>query len=413
MTRTRIGAVLACVLLVGAGLTACGDDSSHDPSSPQATATGTASDTTSAAAAPDPCPPNRNGACTPLAVVDMDGSGEPASLSLHPIGTKLVTLTTPTETYVSPEIAPASVRLTRPKSSSEIADGIAYYELDGRPGAEIVVPIGMMGSNSVFQVFTFRNGELISVGAPGDTYQMNLGSSFWVFPGEGILARAMCRDGGLSLGSTEMPTPKQGHVIDFVSETSTGAGEASEWVVSGRRTVTPSEITDMSIGQTHFKCKDVRIKSLTGATTSAATTTSCDSSKDMSDAVRTAVLGLSTKNGWQWQADNADVSSLDPCKTLSFATTTIEMATNSSPVAILLFNKGKFVGPASTCFPPIKDVTSSGDDTVTVTYRYPNEGDTNAGMTGRATLTFRWDGSKVVKTGDVPARLTQLAGCAP
>ncbi|WP_420041854.1 LppP/LprE family lipoprotein [Gordonia sp. MP11Mi] len=362
------------------------------------------------------------GACTPLAVVDIDGSGKPASVSFHPSGEKFVSVTTESGQLVSPEVAPSSIKLTHPFDASEIEKGIQYYELDGQPGAEIVVPIGMNGSNSIFQVFTLRDGDIKAVSAPGDTFQLNLGSSFWVFPGERILARAICGDDGLSLGSTEMPSPKQGRVVDFESKPGSGAGEASEWVVTGRRTVDPSEITDMSVGQTHFKCRDVRIKSLDSAapssTAPSTTATSCDSDKDMSSTVREAIATLPTKNGWTWQT-TADTSHLNPCNELSFATTTVEMATNSSPVAILLFNEGRFVGPASTCFPPVAGVVDgasvgqTGNDEVEVTYRYPEDGDSNADMTGRATLTFTWDGDKVAKSGDVPARLTQLAGCTP
>lgn len=410
----RIGATLAGVAVLGALLTACGDATENSSSDSDGSTTASTSETTETASAPDPCPAGANGACTPLAVIDIDGSGSLGSVSFHPSGKKLVSVTTEDGHLVGPEVAPSAIKLTSPLDSSDIEKGIAYYELDGQPGPEIVVPIGMQGSNSIFQVFSVRNGELVSLSAPGDTFQLSLGSSFWVFPGERILARAICGDDGLSLGSTEMPTPQTGRVVDFTSKPGSGAGGASEWVVSGRRTVDPSTITDMSVGQTHFKCKDVRVKSLASSTSTTAastTTTSCDRSKDLTAAVKKAIGALPTKNDWAWQTTPTEMP--DPCATLGFATTTVEMATNSSPVGIMLFHNGEYVGPASTCYPPIDSVKNDGDDAVVVTYRFPNAGDSNADMTGRATITHRWVDGKVVKSGDAPARLTQLAGCTP
>ncbi|MET3959876.1 hypothetical protein ABIE52_006811 [Rhodococcus sp. OAS809] len=136
----------------------------------------------------------------------------------------------------------------------------------------------------------------------------------------------------------------------------------------------------------------------------------CDTNADMTDAVASAVGTLAAPSTWSWQK-NADTSSLNPCAALSFATTTIDRATNSSPVAILLFHHGEFVGPASTCYATISAVESASDDTVAVTYRYPEPGDSNAGMTGRANYTFTWNDGKVEKVGTMPARLSELMDC--
>ena len=47
-------------------------------------------------------------------------------------------------------------------------------------------------------------------------------------------------------------------------------------------------------------------------------------------------------------------------------------------------------------------VTSSNYDSVTVGYRWPVGNDSNANMTGRASVTFRWNGSSVDMLGELP-----------
>ncbi|QQM22022.1 LppP/LprE family lipoprotein [Rhodococcus sp. P-2] len=87
------------------------------------------------------------------------------------------------------------------------------------------------------------------------------------------------------------------------------------------------------------------------------------------------------------------------------------MATNSSPVAIPLLHDGAFVGPASTCYVTISAVEAAGENTVAVTYRYPELGDSNPGMTGRANYTLTWDSGKVSKVGTMPAHLPESMVC--
>lgn len=403
------------VITVGA-LTACATTSSEDAtqSSPASSSPASAA-ASSTMEAPDPCPPSM-GQCDPVAAVDLDGSGKPAGVSFHPNGTAFLTVVTAEKERLSIDVGIDLEALTAPADTSELANAIAFYNLDGRPGAEVVVPVGTMGSNAVFQVFALRGDELATVTAPGEAFDITLGSSFWSFPGDRILARVMCRDGGITLGSTEMPSPKRGHEIDFVSETDgQKQGEASEWIVAGKaREVDPSAITDMSIGQTHFKCEDTRIESLLGSDRPLTPSIQgCDDSGDSTVAVESAIASIPAPPVGSWQADSRDATLLDVCSALGFVTITTDMPTNSSPVAVLLFHDGAFVGPASECFVPIESVEAIDDGELEVVYRYPEEGDSNAGMTGRATFTFTWRDGKVVKSGTAPARLTQLAGCTP
>lgn len=59
---------------------------------------------------------------------------------------------------------------------------------------------------------------------------------------------------------------------------------------------------------------------------------------------------------------------------------------------------------------PTSTVTARGT-TVSVEYRYPRAGESNAGATGRATIVFTWNGNTVEKSGRFPAELVKLAGC--
>ncbi len=80
-------------------------------------------------------------------------------------------------------------------------------------------------------------------------------------------------------------------------------------------------------------------------------------------------------------------------------------STGSSPSAILLFHDGTYLGTATKVqYPFTPEVTRTSDAAVSVTYRYPRDGESNAEASGRADATYRWDDAagRVVMTGDVP-----------
>lgn len=359
--------------------------------------------------------------CYPIALVDVDGSGSPAAidLSVNANGRPTIRATTkPGAAPISASVESHRLPLTKFFTPEEKAKGTAFYQLDGRGGAEIVVPVGTFGSNDVFEVFSLRDGKLEALTPPGEALNLTIGMGNWVMPSDRVLTRVVCRDNGLSLGSVE-PSAATGRMIDFTSKPQTTTrGEAGEWIVSkGWYDVDASVINDRTVGQAHFKCDDVRTASLDSSSAPAKSAVSTPASaaactdKNMNAVVTAAIGTLREVNDWPWQPDGSPTP--EACATLDFSTTTVKQATNSSPVAVLLFHEGSFVGTASQCHPPIRDIKRSGDDAVVVTYRYPRLGDSNAGMTGEATRTYRWQNGKVVATGDVPARLTQLAGCTP
>ncbi|MDM7887550.1 LppP/LprE family lipoprotein [Curtobacterium sp. RHCJP20] len=107
----------------------------------------------------------------------------------------------------------------------------------------------------------------------------------------------------------------------------------------------------------------------------------------------------------RWDASHADTSAYDGCAALSAVTVSVVDATASSPVAILLFHDGSYLGTATKeQYPFVPQVTRESADAVRVEYRYPQGADSNADPTGRATATYTWndDTGRVVMSGDVP-----------
>jgi hypothetical protein len=109
--------------------------------------------------------------------------------------------------------------------------------------------------------------------------------------------------------------------------------------------------------------------------------------------------------GATWDTAAAERGGYDPCAALSWVVLRPAMSSGSSPSAILLFHDGTYLGTATKeqySFEP--GVTRTSDAALSVTYRYPRDGESNAEASGRATATYRWDDAagRVVMTGDVP-----------
>lgn len=107
----------------------------------------------------------------------------------------------------------------------------------------------------------------------------------------------------------------------------------------------------------------------------------------------------------RWDAAHADTSVYDGCAALSAVTVSVVDATASSPVAVLLFHDGSYLGTATKeQYPFVPQVTRESADAIRVEYRYPQGADSNADPSGRATATYTWndDTGRVVMSGDVP-----------
>jgi hypothetical protein len=77
----------------------------------------------------------------------------------------------------------------------------------------------------------------------------------------------------------------------------------------------------------------------------------------------------------------------------------------------MLFNEGEYVGTATECSFGFTTITATTADSVTVEYRWPREGDSNATPSGLATVTYRWDGGAVRAMNELDQELLDVTGC--
>ncbi|HEU0101738.1 MAG TPA: LppP/LprE family lipoprotein [Mycobacteriales bacterium] len=94
----------------------------------------------------------------------------------------------------------------------------------------------------------------------------------------------------------------------------------------------------------------------------------------------------------------------DPCSRISGVTIAIRGGTAGSPAQVLLFAYGRYVRTAAP-FPfsgSSVDSAASNPGELVVHYRWLEWNDTVADSRGRSTAQFRWNGSAVVQTGDLP-----------
>ncbi|KAA9393745.1 LppP/LprE family lipoprotein [Kocuria coralli] len=113
---------------------------------------------------------------------------------------------------------------------------------------------------------------------------------------------------------------------------------------------------------------------------------------------------------WEWDLDYAVTDGYDPCADLSSIILPIQGSTASSPHAVMFFHHGDYVGTATAealGFYP--DVQRVDDATLTITYHYPLDGESNAGASGRAVSTFHWDDASqsVQHSGEFPPYVEQ------
>lgn len=129
---------------------------------------------------------------------------------------------------------------------------------------------------------------------------------------------------------------------------------------------------------------------------------------DVTDAAGRAIADLPLPaglEGAEWDTAGADISGYEPCAALSWLTISVKLASGSSPVAILLFHDGTYLGTATKeQYAFVPDITRTQDDEIAVTYHYAKPGEATAGATGRTNATFTWNDSagRVEMTGDVP-----------
>ncbi len=107
----------------------------------------------------------------------------------------------------------------------------------------------------------------------------------------------------------------------------------------------------------------------------------------------------------RWDAARADYTGYSACAALSWSVITVQGSTGSSPYAILLFDKGSYLGTATKLAYPFQpDVSRSSDNTLHITYHYPKTGEDDANPTGTTTVTLTWNANsqKVLFAGTTP-----------
>ncbi|MFC6317438.1 LppP/LprE family lipoprotein [Corynebacterium gerontici] len=110
-------------------------------------------------------------------------------------------------------------------------------------------------------------------------------------------------------------------------------------------------------------------------------------------------------NNQAWPLELARVDQENPCATLSYIAIPLGRGTVSTPMQVALFHNGQFLGPATEhiySFAP--EINRINDATIAVTYRFREEGESNAEASGYTTVVFEWDedSQKVRSTGEFP-----------
>ncbi|WP_313094557.1 LppP/LprE family lipoprotein [Corynebacterium variabile] len=109
--------------------------------------------------------------------------------------------------------------------------------------------------------------------------------------------------------------------------------------------------------------------------------------------------------GYPWAPESAETDGYDPCADLSWIILPIKGGTASSPYQIMLFHNGSYLGTAtSDAYGFYPDISRVDDATVSVTWHWPKDGESNAGRSGESTAQFTWDEStqSVQMSGEVP-----------
>ena len=134
------------------------------------------------------------------------------------------------------------------------------------------------------------------------------------------------------------------------------------------------------------------------------------SDKSGSEALSTWMPQVPTYNDWAWSTAYADTSTYDSCASLSWIVLPIDDGTASSPHQIILFRHGEYIGVTSDqmigFFPEVERLD---DETIQVTYKWPRDGESTAGASGRSVSVFTWDAitRAVVHSGEWPPTIDE------
>lgn len=199
------------------------------------------------------------------------------------------------------------------------------------------------------------------------------------------LALAGCSSGGTGPAPTASRTSSASTPAPVASSTPVASNAPASY--STPASTAPASTSTQAASSTGSACSNVSARTATNA----------------------AVATLPAPTGLpqvRWDAGLAITSAYQPCAALSAVVVPVEGATASSPVAILLFHDGRYLGTATKAqYPFVPDVARTSDTSIAVTYHWVKPGETDAQSSGRTRATFTWNATagRVVMAGGVPA----------
>ena len=97
------------------------------------------------------------------------------------------------------------------------------------------------------------------------------------------------------------------------------------------------------------------------------------------------------------------------CNGLSYIYIVGPIGLPTEPKQLLIYHDGTFQGTGIRCNVRYQEVSIPDPDAISVVYRYDVPGEPSQSPAGEADVTFRWNGSRVVMEGTVPAPVTRGA----
>ncbi|MCS3778575.1 LppP/LprE family lipoprotein [Tsukamurella ocularis] len=125
-----------------------------------------------------------------------------------------------------------------------------------------------------------------------------------------------------------------------------------------------------------------------------------------SSTVRDAVAKLPSFRGGGFTATRGTDAREGSCPALMWARADLTGGTGSSPVWMLFFDRQGYLGTATSRYTTFTGVFGSTDDSVAISYRWLNPGDSTAGVSGGPVIvTYTLTGRTVTPDKDVPPQV--------
>lgn len=110
-------------------------------------------------------------------------------------------------------------------------------------------------------------------------------------------------------------------------------------------------------------------------------------------------------------SDQVVDTNFDPCEELSYAVITIEGATGSSPMQVMLFGRGEYLGTTSDCAPGYQTVEQNDADSIVVTYEWPQGGAGSTGEMDSEQVQYSLVDGQISMSNPLPEEIVSEASC--